>query len=334
MSASSSFHHRDGLEGLSLAPATHKQYHSALLRFCHYRRTTLSELRRRSSSTLDRWLTAYLNSECRHGGSYAQAAHAVFGLLYVEPRLQHRIPRARRALKGWDRHRAQQSHTPLTWELTVLIALTMARWSRHSESVATLLAFDCYLRISEFTRLTRADIASAADPRLGAAHPTMALRLAKTKTGLNKFVTVDDSQVATALQSHLDFHRFDPSELVFPFTPSSYRSLLHAVTAALGLSGLHFVPHSLRHGGATRDFLRGRSIEQIMHRGRWASTKSAARYVQQGPALLLQSAVPESLVQAGSTLAPYLARCIEHLRCTVLPSSPIRHQQVRFVDSE
>ena len=49
-----------------------------------------------------------------------------------------------------------------------------------------------------------------------------------------------------------------------------------------------YVPHSLRHGGATCDYLYagGESLEDILFRGRWASMKSTRQYIQQGPALM------------------------------------------------
>ena len=70
----------------------------------------------------------------------------------------------------------------------------------------------------------------------------------------------------------------------------------------LGLSSLYVV-HSLRHGGATRDHLRGRPLEDILMRGRWASTKSARRYVQAGRSLLLATKVPRRIVELGTIIA-------------------------------
>lgn len=55
--------------------------------------------------------------------------------------------------------------------------------------------------------------------------------------------------------------------------------------------------------------------------------KSAGRYVQQGPALLLYNSVPTALVQAGRTLEPHLVACLRYLRSTVPASAP--HQLKR-----
>jgi integrase len=292
---------------------------------------TLRELLAHRSRTVDRLVVEFLNHQFQRDGSYAQCAHAVFALVAAEPRLQYKLPRSRRALKGWDRARAKRSHPPLTWELTVVLAVSMARRGRHAEAAATLLAFDCYLRISEFTRLRRHDVAMPLDARLGGAGGTPALRLADTKTGPNKFVSVWDAQVAEVLQSFLRSSSARRDDLLFPFSPASYRLLMRDVCDSLGLSGLQLVPHSLRHGGATRDFMRHGDVTQVMHRGRWASTKSAARYIQQGPALLLQQhAVPAQLVHTGRTLATCLAAVLQHLRRTVPSAAPRRPKVVRF----
>jgi hypothetical protein len=69
----------------------------------------------------------------------------------------------------------------------------------------------------------------------------------------------------------------------------------------LGLSPL-YVPHSLRHGGATRDHMRGHPMEDILARGRWASTKSARHYVQAGRALLLATKTPVRIATLGETI--------------------------------
>lgn len=322
-----------GLEALSLAAATRQQYATALRRFLAYASTTLSDLAKRRSRSVDRLLVDYLNHLFNTDDTFARASHTVFGLVAAIPELQYKLPRSRRALKGWDRHRVHRSHPPLTWELTVVIAVTMARQGFDAEAVATLLAFDCYLRISEYTHLQRCDIAIARDHRMGEVHKVMALRLANTKTGPNRYVTIQSELVATALQSYLDAHHFHSEQLVFPFTSIRYRTCFHRVCEQLGLGAMGIVPHSLRHGGATHDFLCGASIEQVQHRGRWASSKSATRYVQQLPAMLMQTNPPPSTVQLGRVLAPHVAAALSHLRARST-SVPIRAAYpVRFADT-
>jgi hypothetical protein len=78
-----------------------------------------------------------------------------------------------------------------------------------------------------------------------------------------------------------------------------FRRCLKATCSDLGLSDL-YVPHSLRHGGATRyRHVLNWSIENILERGRWVSTTSARRYIQSGVAMLMAITAPPSITTAG-----------------------------------
>jgi hypothetical protein len=108
--------------------------------------------------------------------------------------------------------------------------------------------------------------------------------------------------------------------------------LLRDVATTLGLGHIPYVPHSFRHGGATCDYLRGRSINDIMFRGRWAALESAARYVQTARALLILQRIPTELNQVGAALATDLAGTmqllLEAIPVTGLPFPGVR--RVRF----
>ena len=91
------------------------------------------------------------------------------------------------------------------------------------------------------------------------------------------------------------------TSLLFP-SPYVLRDRLRRALTALDdgtwdTRGLSFVWHSLRHGGASCDYLTlgSRQLEGIPQRGRWASIKATRHYVPQGPALMATAvaAVPE-----------------------------------------
>lgn len=135
---------------------------------------------------------------------------------------------------------------------------------------------------------------------MGSGYHGTALRLRKTKTGPNQWVEVHNEQVQLLLRMLVMMTKGNQS-LLFPMSSGVYRGLFKRACAQLGLS-TSYVPHSLRHGGATYWHLHGHSIEDILLRGRWASTKSARRYVQAGRALLLSTRVPEALGQLATVL--------------------------------
>lgn len=322
-------HGADVLLASTVASATQLAYNRSVRKFLAFAGVSLDSLLRRSSRRIDRLLTDYLHHLHRMQSPHCYAVHAVYGLIYYAPELKERLLLSRRSLRGWERTRVHRSHPPLTWELTVVIALTMARRGLHAEAVASLLAFDCYLRVGEYLRLQFRDVALLDDPRLGGAHTGMALRLAQTKTGSNQWVTVREPAVVAAFTQYLQCRTWLPTDRVFPFSLSHWRRVLRSCCASLGLGAIPFVPHSFRHGGATRDYMRGHTIEQIKLHGRWKSLESARRYIQQGPALLLLNEVPEDLVRKALLLAPYVAQCLAYLRDAV-PADRTAQRTVRF----
>jgi integrase len=220
-------------------------------------------------------------------------AHAtLYGILMTMPRLDGHLRLAARCLRGWAKLHPAKAYPPLTWELTCLIALRLCLSGRLRHAIGVLLSFDCLLRVGELVNLRREDVADAKDARIGVASKDMTLRLRSTKTGPNQWVIVRDPSVKILLRKLLA--STSPGDFLFPFSATTYRNHFKAACATLGLSSA-YVPHSLRHGGATRAHLLGMPLEDILIRGRWASSKSARRYIQAGRALLLTMDVPVSV---------------------------------------
>jgi hypothetical protein len=103
---------------------------------------------------------------------------------------------------------------------------------------------------------------------------------------------------------------------------------------ALGVGDTPYVPHSLRHGGATADFLRTQDIARVQFRGRWklqetARTylQTARTYLQTARALLAAQRVPARLNQLGAQLDADLLSIMSDLFAQS-PAEPAR--RVRF----
>lgn len=291
------------LRDAAIVPATHRAYQRNLQSFLTFTRLSLSQLLQLSSTHIDLHLSAYFESEFASSSSYHNACHALYGLIFQKPALKYKLGESRLRLRGWRRLITHRSHPPITWELTVVFALTMAKWGYHAEAVGTLLSFDCYLRVGELTRIRYKDVLLPQDPRVGLAHTAMAVRLAHTKTGPNQSVSISRQAVADTLLTYLQSYPFLAKDFVFPFTPASFRHLITQVAASCGLSHIPYVPHSFRHGGATHDFLQHSTIEQIMFRGRWAAMKSTRRYIQTARALLMMIQLPARLNKSGIILS-------------------------------
>lgn len=328
------------LKSAALRPATLRAYDKNLSLFLQHIQLPLQHLLSLSVPRIDQLFSQYLEHQYSIGGSFDSASHAFHSLLFRCPSLRHQLGESRIRLRGWSHLKHSSSHPPITWELTVCFATTFAKWGHYPHGIATLVAFDCYLRVGELTRIRYCDVIQPSDPRVGSAHATMAIRLPITKTGRNQWVSIQRSSVAQVFLQYLRSRPFRPTDLVFPFTPTQFRRLIHSVSLTLGVGHIPYVPHSFRHGGATCDYLSGRTIEQIMFHGRWKSMESARRYIQAGRAILVTCDVPLSLHTTGLVLAPVLVSVMQALVLLMDPmiaAGARAHRKggarrVRFVD--
>jgi integrase len=253
-----------------------------------------------SSDDFDDLLTDYFHFLYETEQGKTKAHCTLYGILMHMPHLSGKLPTAAKALRGWNRLHPATSYPPLTWELTCLIALRLALGGRLRHAIATLLGFDCLLRVGEIVGLHRNDVADAQDARIGVPTVDMTLRLRCTKTGPNQWVVVEHPIVKQLVRKLLTATK--PGQRLFPFSSGTFRFHFKAACASLGLSPL-YVPHSLRHGGATRAHLLKRPMEDILLRGRWASTKSARKYIQAGPAMLLTMDIPRPVQELARSVS-------------------------------
>lgn len=288
--------HRFLLE-TGLAKRTVSDYKKAVLQFllwCESRNEEPEDY-----DELDDLLTDYIHEMYveKEGKGRQHCANAVFGIQMLLPRSAGYLVVAQRCLKLWSKAHPSVSYPPLTWELAVTVAVQMVRAGYYRFAVATVLGFDCLLRINELLSLRSDDVVDASDSRVGRDYRLMSLRIRKAKTGTNQSVDVWDGQVKSLLRALVGRTKRDA--LLFPGGDKSYRRVFKACCADLGLSPL-YVPHSLRHGGATRLYLQGVPLENILIRGRWAATKSARRYIQSLKAIAIATSVPRHIQSLAS----------------------------------
>ena len=296
---SSSQPRRLPLQDLALAASSLRAYNKQLAGFLLYSRLTHQQFLTAPAFKLDRLLAVYIQHCFDASVPFTYASHALHAATFHRLDLKTRLFTARQCLKGWASVKQTNSHAPLTWELTLVIACTIARSGHHAAAVAMLVGFDCYLRVGELLRLRRRDIVMPNDARMGSADRSMAVCLGQTKTGRNQDVPLQNPDIMAVLC--LWMRSLPPSHgnpLVFDLSAAKLRRLMHEACISLGVRG-HYVPHSLRHGGATFDFLRTRDIDHVQFRGRWKSMETARNYVQTARALLAAQQVPQRLNDLG-----------------------------------
>ncbi len=282
------------------AKSTTDKYKSAVTQFLHW--CSAGAHTADTLDDLDDLLADYFHElyEVNEGRGKQKAHDTLNGIQMLMPRAKGKLLVAARVANRWSKLRPPESYPPLTWELTVAIAVQMVRDGHFRYAVGTLLAFDCLLRVGELTALRADDVADAGDARMSATyrHTTVAIRQAKT--GRNQSAVVEREEVKALLRPLLANTK--PQSLLFPGGSAAYRRVFKETCAALGLSP-KYVPHSLRHGGATYLHLSGVPLENILMRGRWASHKSARTYVQSSKAMLMSMRAPRAIAAAALVLA-------------------------------
>jgi integrase len=239
--------------------------------------------------------------KCR---SYAQAAMSA--LCHTVPQVKGKMYFSNQALKGWRKLVPPKSHPPLTWKVTLVIAFVLARQGDIDYAIAVLLAFEGYLRIGELCSLLVSDVLLPGDRRVGVVTDVVQLLLRHTKTGPNKWASIKHQLVISLLIWLLRQRISAGATYLFDFNVGQFRRRFKKVCALLKLPG-NFVPHSLRHGKATHDWLSGIPLETILILGRWAAHKSARLYVQSGRAQLLSGYTPLWVANLAQLLCSDLA---------------------------
>lgn len=299
-----------------MTPATHKKYARAVDDF----ETWLQDVHEDTDDLeeFDQICYEYIHHLHRTGQGFDKAKCTIYGLRLYDPRLKLHLPLTMSAIKGWGKGRVSKPHPPLTWELANAIAWRLARRRGHYRSgVGVLVAFDCLLRVSELCNLRARDVADKGDLNVGSEYKHMLIRIRKAKTGRNQDVIVLDPVIQELLRDLK--RRTKPNEFLFPHSPNAFRNAFKRAAADLGLSP-RYVPHSLRHGGATRyRHIKEWSIADVMSRGRWAATKSAEHYIQSGAAMLMSRDVPTDVAMLGlrvmkDTLAYFETACAESIK--------------------
>jgi integrase len=258
------------------------------------------------------WNYIGMQYELKQGAGRTKMAQLIAGIHLFAPQLRGKLPLSAGAVLGWKKLRPSVRHPPLTWSLTVAIAAQLAKWGRFDMAVGTLLAFASLLRVGEMVGLRVEDVLDAGsdDPRVDTCSRS-GLRLRDTKTGTNKFAELLDANVRDLLRVLIKGKT--KSSRVFNFAAATYRTWFKKACFSLGLSA-KYVPHSLRHGGATALYMAGVPLETILVRGRWASTTSARHYIQSGESLLLAAEVPLEVRDIGRTVAASLVQAMLLLR--------------------
>lgn len=219
--------------------------------------------------------------------SHCNKLVAGLGILRPKMKASGGFEGARRAIRGWSRLVPSRSHLPIPRNLLLGCAVELALRGQRHGAAALLLGFDCYLRHSELKWLRVSDIAFPGDPRLQV--PGLgAVFIFSSKAGRKQWVPIR-CILAIGLLRFLVRGRH-PRDFLFGAARNDLLAVFRFGQRCLGI-GEQFVMHSLRHGGASYDFIRGVPMNKIILRGRWSGLAVTRRYIQESQALVLELSV-------------------------------------------
>ena len=271
---------------------TLKRYRKAVAGFVAYAAANEEDFGAMDDLLFDQMLVDYLQQLYNNGCSQSEAKDTYSGVVHFLPHLRKQLPWTLRALKGWGTLEPSQSWPPITYGLVLTVAVALWERKDYAHATALLLSFECYLRSGEVCALQVKDVALPGDVRLGTMSTLSTLGVMKAKTGRYQHVTVRDPLVIHLLSLFTVGAAPDAPLLPGVSQPSLRKALRHGLRL-VGMPDAPYVPHSCRHGGATHDYLLGGlSLESVLERGRWASSKSARTYLQSARVLLLLQQIP------------------------------------------
>ena len=285
------------------AKSTTAKYQAAVKDFYRWCKASLEFPK--SVEDLDECLADYFHVmyEEKEGKGKQKARDTLYGIEMYLPRVKGQLLIAARVVNRWAKLHVAESYPPLTWDLAALIGVHLAKQGRFQLGVGVVLAFDCLLRCGELMNLRREDVAFPGDRRMGVEYKITTLSIRVAKTGRNQSVTVADPDVIALLRQVVASTA--PKELLFPGGSRHFRKVFKRACSELHLS-TKYVPHSLRHGGATRLHLQNVKVEDIMVRGRWASSKSARTYIQSSRAVLMAMTPPQAVADTAAAVVQAL----------------------------
>ena len=218
----------------------------------------------------------------------------VAALTFAWPVAKGRLPWATSLARAYDKLTEIKFTTPLTVPALNLLARNLINRNQWRVALGLVIQFRTGLRPSELLKLRRRDIVFTSEEERRLLQPvreTATLRLVKTKVGREQVATIFGDEDPELLKILHSWSKTGDSEAeLIGLTYNKYRLEIAKACRAEGLS-VTFTPHSARSGFATSRFIAGESPASIQLRGRWAHQENFVRYIDQGAAAAINSAI-------------------------------------------
>ena len=211
-----------------------------------------------------------------------RACNLVAAMELHHPRSMGKWVLTGQAAAGFRKAKPVKHWPPMPAEVVLAAGAILWAWKRGEESLALMLGFHGYLRISDIVYLTRELVVLPGDAEGVRASVT----IKDAKTGDNQTVFLDSEFVIALVRRQRE--KATGENFFEHLTEKSFREWTKKALTRLGLSEEGYVIHSLRHGGAARDYHHGfRSSAEVKDRGRWVSNRTFREYIDRGKMRLI-----------------------------------------------
>ena len=295
---------------LTVADSTRRVYSRAVSLFLSWASThhPAFDLSSSSATVVDALLAEYINSLFDLNpsrGNLQLAINCRAGILLAHPWMLTRLPFALATSRGWDKKVQRVQRPPMPIDLFMVIVRLFIRRGNLQWALVTWMCFDGYFRVSEMFNRVPEDFILQND--------ILVVYLDKSKTGQHQSVIISNPHLITLFKLFAAA-RCQDEQRFFYVSLHGYREALSSVLVSLNAGNLGLTPHSLRHGGATHDFItESRSFEQIVARGRWQQEKSARNYLQAAKAIVLNLSIDADIRARGSLMQQHPERLLKGL---------------------
>ena len=238
---------------------------------------------------VDALLADYLDTLFLQGKSASEGEKAVAALEFLHIGAKNKVPRSRRALKGWRKEVPPGSRLPLPKLAMYGIAMLLYYRGRRLMALKVVADYDMYLRPGEGMEL-RAHNVIPPVKGAGPQYQTYSIVIRDLEDGRPDKIGVYDNSLpldnpeTSWIGPHL--HKRASSmkkktDFLYDFSMEEFRKSFGDAASKLGLGVVH--PYQLRHGGAAEDLnSRFRDHNAVKSRGRWKTDQSVRRYTKIG----------------------------------------------------
>ena len=209
------------------------------------------------------------------GEARALVGHFLSGLAHQVDSLRGKLRFSWSLWRAWGRLEPPIRAPPVTLLTVQAICERFTQRGLWDAALLTLLAFHVFLRTTEFTSLTVAQLVFSHDrTRLQVLFPDSKIA---HRTGNLDTVHV---QWAWLVKSLAKLARLlSPTQQLLSLSLLEYRLAFAEAVSFLGLDPDRFKPYSLRRGGASHHFRRHGKMDWTMELGRWSELRTARIYV-------------------------------------------------------